>query len=119
MRLGARLPAAVATALALACLPAAAQQPTTFLSGNDLWSHCSGKSVFDAGLCTGYVAGIADALGAGSAIFGNWACLPEGVNGEQAQDVVMRYLEQHPETRYYSAAILVAEALAQAFPCKP
>lgn len=77
MRTGARLAAAVATAAAtLACLPAAAQEQGAFWwSGNDLWSHCSSKSDIQSGLCMGFVAGIANAMGAGP-IYGTSACIP-------------------------------------------
>ena len=121
MRPGARLAAAVATAVALDCLPAAAQQEKgrTFYSGNDLWSHCSDKSAFSSGLCLGYVNGIADAMMTGSGILGRRACLPLPVTTEQAQAVVTRYLEQHPEARHHPAASSAAAALEEAFPCKP
>jgi hypothetical protein len=35
------------------------------------------------------------------------------------RDVAVSFLERHPELRHYSAAALVAWALAEAFPCKP
>ena len=119
MRPGARLAAAVATAVALACLPASAQAQGAFYSGNQLWSRCSADNHYEMGVCMGFVMGVADAMAAGSAILGSRACLPQQSTGEQAQDVVMRYLEQHPEWRHQPAAGLVADALAEAFPCKP
>jgi Rap1a immunity proteins len=120
MRSGARLAAAVATAVTLACLPASAQEVSRFYSGNDLWSLCSGNSGIQSGLCMGYVRGIADAMMVQPpGVAGRRACFPEQVTAEQARDVVKRYLEQHPEVRHYSAASLAAEALAEAFPRKP
>ena len=120
MRPGARLTAAVATAVALACRPASAQEPRAFLTGNDLWSRCSGKSAFDAGFCMGYLGGIVDAMmGQPPGILGRTACFPEHVTAGQTRDVVMRYLEQHPDARHYSAASIAATALMEAFPCKP
>jgi hypothetical protein len=119
MRPGGRLAGAVATAVTLACHPAAAQEPVAFYTGNELWSHCSDESAYSSGLCMGFVMGIADVMGAGSAILGARVCLPERVNGGETRDVVKRYLELHPERRHYAAASLVLDALAQAFPCKP
>jgi hypothetical protein len=39
------------------------------------------------------------------------AHFPEGVSGEQARDVAIKYLRAHPEERHRSAASLVAYAL--------
>ena len=119
MRPGARLAAAVATVVALACLPASAQEVVRFYSGNDLWSECTNNGDSQFGICLGYVMGITDVMSTGSAILGWRACLPLQVAATLAQDVVKQYLEQHPERRHYAAAGLVAEALAGAFPCKP
>jgi hypothetical protein len=109
----------IATAVALGCLPAAAQDVPSFYSGNLLWSHCTSNSAYEVGLCRGYVAGIADVMALGTAIFGFRACLPQHVTTDQTQDVVKRLLEQHPEGRHYTAASLAAQALALAFPCPP
>jgi hypothetical protein len=87
--------------------------------GNDLWSVCSCKSAVQSGLCMGFVMGIADAMSTGNAILGTMMCLPEHVTGEQAQDVVKQFLEQHPERRHYTATTIAADALKEAFPCKP
>jgi hypothetical protein len=51
---------AMATAVALACLPASAAD-----SGNvvDLWSQCTGKGIsFATGVCYGYVKAIAEVM---------------------------------------------------------
>jgi hypothetical protein len=123
MRPGARLAAAgCAAALALACLPASAQDLTgrAFYSGNDMWSLCASNDAFEAGLCRGFVVGVADVMGLRTAILGSGtACIPLPVNAGQATDVAKRFLEQHPESRHQAAAGLVAAALALAFPCPP
>ena len=106
--------------MALASLPAPAAR-AAFYSGDDLWAQCSGsgKDLFSDGLCAGFVAGIADAMGA-STVFGRRACIPVSVTVEQPVDVVKRFLGPHPEMRqYYTAVFLVVQALADAFPCKP
>ena len=121
MRPGARLMAmiAVATAVALSCPPASAQQGTPFYTGNDLWSQCTSNAPFQSGFCAGFVAGIADILAADPLIIGQMVCAPLDVTTDQKRDVVKRYLEQHPERWHYAAASLVLDALAEAFPCKP
>ena len=110
----------MATAVALACPPALAQEQEgkVFDTGNDLWSHCSGKGDAHFGLCAGFVVGIADAMSNVTGILGRRACIPLPVSRGQVLDVVKRYLEQHPETRHDSAVSLVAQALSEAFPCK-
>ena len=45
---------AMATAVALGCLPASAQELRAFYTGNDLWSRCSGDNVYQSGLCQGF-----------------------------------------------------------------
>jgi hypothetical protein len=117
--------AAMATAVMLACLPASARAVTTGTAGtgNELWSLCTDTQggVHGSGywICLGYVQGIADAVDTPNGLSGWRACRPEGATRGQLQDVVTRWLDQHPEQRHYSAATLVAKALAEAFPCKP
>lgn len=46
-------------------------------------------------------------------------CFPEqGIAVEQAVRVVLKYLNDHPEKLHMDDAILVAVALADAFPCR-
>jgi hypothetical protein len=90
---------------------------STFLTGNVLLEQCQERS---AG-CVGYVLGIADAIAIaqelGGALAGWRACLPPGVSGEQAVEVVVRFLTNYPDLGDLSAATLTARALAEAFPC--
>jgi hypothetical protein len=41
------------------------------------------------------------------------------VTNGQAEDVVGKYLKDHPEERHHMAAALIIKAIAEAFPCKP
>jgi len=65
--------------------------------------------------------GIADAMAlsqaVGDSLRGWRACIEAGVNVEQIRDVTVRFLTAHPELRHYTAAGLVAQALAQGFLC--
>jgi hypothetical protein len=106
----------VAGTLASGSVPALAGG---FDSGNDLLDDCSAKSgdnPVKAGACLGYVTGVADVLGGGTVIDGIRACFVTATTG-QLKDVVLRYLNEHPETRHLVAASLVARALSEAFPC--
>ena len=108
-------PVAMATAVALVCLPAAARAD---VDGNELWRLCTSKGTRANGLCYGYVTAIAEVARESDGLYGHRACLPEHTTRRQTVEVVKRYLEQHPEQRHYGASSLVAEALAGAFPCK-
>jgi hypothetical protein len=44
-------------------------------------------------------------------------CVPTQVPVVQEMDVVMKYLDAHPETRHKSFRLLALEALKEAFPC--
>jgi hypothetical protein len=87
-----------------------------FVSGNRLYELCrpnSSSSTF----CSDYVLSVADALMVGRV--GRWtACIPNGATDNQVVDAVTRFLEAHPAKRQDAASELVAEALAEAFPCK-
>jgi hypothetical protein len=106
---------AMATAVALACLPTAARAD---VDGNELSHLCTSKGARANGLCYGYVTAIAEVARGDDGLYGHHACLPEHTTRRQAVEVVKRYLDQHPEQRHYGASGLVAEALAEAFPCK-
>ena len=45
-------------------------------------------------------------------------CYPETVAVQQLTRVVIRYLEQHPETLHLPPVLTVTEALREAFPCQ-
>jgi Rap1a immunity proteins len=85
------------------------------VAGNDL-SHASVEQK-DIGreprsYCAGYVAAMSDAL-----VATGHACMPVDVTVQQAVDVVMKYLRDHPEQRQYSAWYLGRTALNLRLPC--
>jgi hypothetical protein len=86
-----------------------------FMEGNDLYDACTGP---DSKLvCLNYVMAIADAAQAPAAVKRSPMCPGSEVVAEQVVDVVTRYLAAHPEKRHLSAPLLVANALAEAYPC--
>ncbi len=44
-------------------------------------------------------------------------CIPQAVSGQQLDDVIVKYLADHPETRLQPADSLIFSALHEAFPC--
>ena len=113
---------AVATAVALVCLPASARAQRSFMTGNELQSLCNTKGAWGMVACTAYVMAIFEVMYS-NPIYGWSACFPSGVIAGQMiagqmTDVVKRFLAQHPEQRHNTAGSLVAQALAEAFPCQ-
>jgi hypothetical protein len=104
----------------------------TFEDGNELFSRCEGYRTQSASpderlrfhYCHAYVKGVADSLamfkaiseGAlGTKVIGY--CPPERTNSHQVTSVAANYLRDYPEKRHLAAASLVANALAEKFPC--
>jgi hypothetical protein len=44
--------------------------------------------------------------------------MPQTLTSNQAADVVLKHLRDHPELRHLGAAGLVAQALEAGFPCR-
>ncbi len=105
--------------LLLVSASANAQRVST-TTGNDLLESCESKGNFEQAFCLGYITGVTDIEGLDSAVYPERrrSCVPENVTNGQARDVVVKYLKDHPEERHLQAAILVAKAMGQAFPCK-
>ena len=110
---------AAALAVALLVGRAEAQGVAAFESGNQLLAKCDRSADF----CFGFVEAIADAMNAArssSGTVGGWtACIPAGAASDQAGDIAVTYLRNHPEQRHASAASVLGNALANALPCTP
>ena len=101
--------------VALLSVPASGAQ--YFLSGSDLYRDCKGDT-FGQGMCLGLVVGAIDE-------WENWRanqrlppCLPSAVDADQLRDVVVKYLEDHPELRDQTAWGLVVQAADREWNCK-
>ena len=107
------------------------------ISGNDLLSACETAADAQQGFCVGYIIGANEGLRLGAAtayifveaaptteeinnasdLILGWCALSEVENG-QLKDVVVGYLQNHPEIRHESARSLIRSALVEAFPCQ-
>ncbi|MCA0943389.1 hypothetical protein LCM08_00530 [Salipiger pacificus] len=123
----------LAAAIALgAATPAISQQ----ISGNSLYQACKGDDVALATFCVGYTTGVVEGESFGALVIlgqlfpeQNTAeanerinmfmrhCIPSNATNEQVRDVVIAYLEAHPETRHYPARGLIWNAMMEGFPC--
>lgn len=86
-----------------------------FWDGNRLFYFCNRAAGVEA--CTAYIMGVADAMAIGPVV-SHRACFPNGVTAGQVKDVVLNYLRAQPQRRHNVGVQLVAEALAEAFPCR-
>jgi hypothetical protein len=101
----------------------------TFMNGNKLLATCESPSNLD--ICLGYIEGVADELVSIKSLKipfrapnGNMvifmhdsSCRPLEVTAGQAKDVVVQYLQNHPELRHLAATTSIYLALEKAFPC--
>ncbi len=86
------------------------------LDGAQLFRDCQADTASGQGFCLGYTSGIADIL-VHRPVNGFKVCFVEKVSAGQIKDVVSKWLKDHPERRQYGAPGLVANALAEAYPC--
>lgn len=117
----------------------AARNTGHFHSGNTLSGWCDDDERVGLMLCGAYVNGIVDTLAKTQERVNSIAkyreafdvdsseltvgdplpspCLPVGITGGQMRKVVTKYLNENPANLHHGAAILVYEALSEAFPC--
>ncbi|MGB6662565.1 MAG: Rap1a/Tai family immunity protein [Xanthobacteraceae bacterium] len=51
-------------------------------------------------------------------VYGWTACIPGGATGNQLKAISLRFFNEHMEIAQKGAAGIIAEALAQSFPCR-
>jgi hypothetical protein len=89
----------------------------TYQTGNDLLNNCVGNATENVA-CLGYIQGVADMWSVFRAANNHGECIPDGVVTRQLHDVVVRYLQDHPEHRHENGAGMVIEAFAKTWGCK-
>ena len=92
----------------------------SFKGGNGLLSLCTEKTGYDAGYCSGYIAGLNDweDVMTNRGKLEPYYCKPRSVPLGQLKLIVVKYLNEKPADLHLSAASLVANAIGIAFPCK-
>ena len=100
------------------------QQPPTpdIDNGNGLLEVCADGAAFHYGLCMGYITGVLD--GANTAPIpkncpapASYWCIPKGVTLGQIQEVVVKYLKDHPEIRHQPSNGLIENAVLAVWSC--
>jgi hypothetical protein len=100
-------------------------------TGNELTQFCHIENAFDrqAGsgaermedqlqdqACFGFLDAVASIV-TREPVAGWRACFPGGVTHGQLRDIILKFLDNHPEKLHLAAASLAAHAFAEAFPC--
>ncbi len=96
-----------------------------FISGSQLLDYClqardkERTASHEAGRCFGFISGVTDLhdILISEGIVKPSYCPPGNVSLIRMVNVVVEYLQQHPEDLHYSASSLVMAAYADAFPC--
>lgn len=91
--------------------------------GNLLYEQCnrtvqSNNDLIPLTACNNYIVGVVDGYRMSKEGY-EWLQIPEGVKGQQLQDIVLKYLKDNPEKRHWAAVILVMNAVNAAFPHRP
>ena len=109
----------IAMAIVATVMSVTAATSTGFIDGNTLYQSCisSVGGTYFLRSCRSYVLGVADGM-LDNELDGYTACLPAHVQISQVEDVVTRFLAQHPERRHLRANSLVARAISESFPCR-
>ncbi len=112
------LMAALIALMTVSAYPRAAK--AIFFNGKDLLKHCEDESAFKKGLCIGFIAGASDSAEFTLSVFDKSIslCIPEAVTVGQVKLVVNKYLKANPESLHESAAMSVALAIREAWPCQ-
>ena len=87
-------------------------------SGNTLLAKCVGAPAVQL-FCGGYTTAIYDMINflEASKLIPKRHCFPPGVSRGQIRDVIVHYLQIHPEELHTGAGYLGIEALQGAWPC--
>lgn len=86
----------------------------TYMDGNAFIRHCERAAV----VCGAYIQGVNDALLAATFNTGRDVpyCIPANSTNDQVLAVVLLFIERNPQHRHQPAPVLIASALADAWP---
>ena len=90
-----------------------------FLDGDELMNHCSAQVAderFDPAICMSYIMGAYDGFMFQRLVRNQTRCTPRSLTGGQLREVVVEYLQQHPDNRAMDASALVWNAIIAEWP---
>lgn len=85
--------------------------------GNALFRYCDASIGAFVMYCFGYVDSVVNDMRLYGSVAGHRACLPSDFGDNRRRDVIVAFLERHPQDRNSGATELIARAFADAFPC--
>ena len=112
------LGALVAGSLVLVSVTSAQAQVVT--DGRSLKERCATLQIAAPALglgCRSYIGAVVDVMADGNAIYDRRACLPAKAKREAVVKSVKIWLENHKEDLRRRASALIAQALAEVYPC--
>jgi hypothetical protein len=92
-------------------------------TGNDVLSACTDENYYYKTPCQSYIDGVVSGYQLATQGFSltpveGKMCIPIGVKRGQGYDVVVKFLEDHPETRQENSAVVIVNALMERWRCK-
>lgn len=102
--------------LFFANIPQAVYAETAFETGNSLLDKCQSQMIVENGVCYGFLEGISDSLNRGRT--DSNFCIPKGVNAAQLKEIFVRFLQNNPNMRHFTAVSLASEIFKTNFNCK-
>lgn len=90
--------------------------PHHHMSGKQLLLYCNARDDVDYGYCAGYVSALAEIMLSGP-IYGFEACNHGPVGDQQLMEIARDFLQTHKEAAQKPAALLIAAAFEEHFPC--
>lgn len=81
------------------------------------WMHVSRAAEKTLDCALGYILGVADTLAEWKHSEGGDVCLNPQVPGGHITDIVVKFLQEHPESRHAGASLQTMAAIALALHC--
>ena len=105
---------------AMLLVGASAPDGPSFNTGNEIYATCTSTAQDDFYACYGYITGFLGGADAAMLAGGGklTICLPPKVTNGQLHDVLVKWLQDHPDLRHLDGAVLTMTAFHTAFPCK-
>ena len=107
---------ATIAAVALLALPVASQAEGFNNSGNELKSTCENPDL--AARCIGLIQGAWNGTDMTLAMVDKSMCVPPDVTLGQMKDLVLAYINKHPESRTDNSIVLTMSAVLEVWSCK-
>ena len=105
--------------IATALLMSGAAAHADYVSGNSLFQNCTSRDATKQIDCLNQIFGAASGIRIVSDVWElSVLCVPDGVEASQMRDIVVRWLQRHPEKRHYTIGAVTLSALREAWPCK-